>query len=356
MNTENSVKTIRLELGTLEERAARLPESMRDRFAWLGRYVDTDCSRSLDVLMDHFKQVDVTHDKTVWSKILRGRWNRTADMDECPPILAEDKFNLAVDKLRKAADQRDRGGAIPFVMTPTAQMIWDSLDLVRAADRVNRFLVIIGETGTQKTSTTKEYTRCNNHGMVVRIEAPEKPSMPQFISDLAVSYGFSRHNGYRAQKEYVLDKMNSKRTIIIENIQQLYVPRLGAKQPIFDFLKKLQEDTGCAIVVTFTPTFEKEFQDGMHKGFFEQFVGRAGGLRNFVRLPEYPTEEDCIAIAKAFGLQGAEKYGKYLSAIVREPGRIRVLCGDLQDAKIAATFDKKPLTISYLKALRKEEE
>ena len=216
--------------------------------------------------------------------------------------------------------------------------------------------MIIGETGSQKTATTKEYTRCNNHGLVVRVEAPAKPSMIQFMSDLAACYGYSRISSYQRQSEYVLDKVNARRTIIIENVQQLYIEKMGASQPIFDFLKKLQEDTGCAIVVTFTPTFEKKFQEGMHRGFFEQFVGRAGGLRNFIRLPEFPTEEDCVAIARAFGLKDAEKHAGYLAAIARQPGRIRVLCGDLQDAKIEAASKKQALTIAHLKALRPEEE
>jgi hypothetical protein len=353
---ENSVKAIRLDIGTLEERAARLPETMRDRFIWLGRYIDTDCSRSLDVLIEQFRLVDVERDKTVWSKILRGRWNRTAEGEDCPPILSEDKFNEAVDKLRKASELRDRDGAIPFVRTPTADMIWNALDFIRADGRVNKFLVIVGETGSQKTSTLKEYTRCNNHGMVIRVEAPATPSMARFISDVAASYGYSRSTTNRQQEEYILAKVNYRKTIIVENIQQLYVPKLEARQPIFDFLKKLQEDTGCTIVVTFTPTFEKAFQEGMHKGFFEQFVGRAGGQKRFLRLAPYPPEDDCIAIAKAFGLKDADKYGKYLADIAHDLGRIRVLCGDLQEAKIRAAADKKPLTISYLKAVREEEE
>jgi DNA transposition AAA+ family ATPase len=364
-------KNIRLDIGTLDARAAHLPTSMQDNFVWLGRFMDEECSRDLDLLAAAFKEVGIEHDKTTWSKILRGMWKKDSKGNELEvPILSEAKFNRAVELLKNSNRVKEMGGGIPFVMTPTAQLIFDYINIRRAPDRVNKFGVIIGETGTQKTASTKQFVRENNHGLCTRIEAPETPSMSQFMTDLAVSYGYSAQSSYQKKKAYVLEKVNRKKTIIIENIQQLYIEKKGASQPIFDFLKKLQEDTGCTVIVTFTPAFEMKFMEGMHKGFFEQFVGRAGGTRKFLRLAAHPTEDDVEAIAHAFKFKNLDQkttwpLGKdsvknvtaleYLCMIAREPGRIRRLFEDLQDAKIEAEADEKPLTIATVKTVRGED-
>src|SRR6185312_3907925 len=114
----------------------------------------------------------------------------------------------------------------------------------------------------------------------------------------------------------------------------------------------------------------------MMQGYFEQFEGRAGGRRNFLILPDYPTEEDVEAIAKAFKMTGLSdrttwpvKDGQgntikveklttleYLGRIVHEPGRIRSLFEDLQQAKKEAEDLKQSLKIEHVKAVRDEED
>jgi len=353
--TPEATSRIMLDAVTLETRAAHLPESMRDHFIWLGSFCRDACNRDIDLLQEKFKSLNIHHDKTTWSRILRGFWNRTSEGRDTPPILAEEKFIRAVELLKKDARIKEQGGRIVFVMTPTSQDIFNYIDLKRSPDRVNKLGIIIGETGSQKTAATTEYARQNNHGMVVRVEAPETPSMAQFMTDLAKCYGYSALASYPRKKSFVLEAVNNKKTIIVENIQRLYDPRHGDKQTIFSFLQKLQEDTGCTIILTLTPLFEKTLLGGLQRGFFEQFEGRAGGRRTFLRLPAYPPEEDVLAIARAFGLQQAEKHADYLVKIAREEGRIRRLFEDLQDAKISAEADKEKLTINHIRQVRGEE-
>jgi DNA transposition AAA+ family ATPase len=357
MSEETLNGQIRLDQQTLENRAMRMPESMRELFVWLGGYCREECGRDIDLLQQQFVALGITHDKTTWSKILRGMWNMSASgHPTVAPCLAEDKFIKAVNALRNDSRIKELGGRISFVMTPTAQSMFDFIDIKRAPDRVNKFGVIIGETGSQKSATTGEYARRNNHGLVIKIEAPETPSMTQFMNDLARKYGHNTQGSYARKKSYVLSLVNARKTIIVENIQRLYDSRCGDKQPIFSFLQKLQEDTGCCIILTMTPTFEKTLLAGLQHGFFEQFEGRAGGRRSFLRLPPYPPEEDVLLIAKAFGMVDAAKHAAELTKIAHEPGRIRLLFELLQDAKIAAEADKAKLTINYVRDLRGEEE
>lgn len=347
----------KLDARSLEFRAEHLPEAMRELFVWLGSFCRDECGADIDILHSRIVSLGFDHDKTTWSKILRGMWNRDSHGNPTPaPVLAEAKFIKAISALRNDARIKELGGRIPFVMTQTARDIFNYIDLKRSPDRVNKFGLIIGETGSQKSASTGEYRRLNNHGLVVKVEAPETPSMNQFMTDLAKEYGYtSTRDAYVRKKQYVLGVVNSKKTIIVENIQLLYDPRHGDKQPVFSFLQKLQEDTNCTIILTLTPTFERTITTAASRAFFEQFEGRAGGRRTFLRLPEYPPEEDVLAIAKAFGLQDASKHIDYLVAIAREGGRIRRLFEDLQDAKIAAGLEKQRLTIEHVRAERGEE-
>ena len=357
MSTQNQISDparARLDAATLEYRAQHLPATMREPFIWLGSYCREECNRDVAVLHKQFTDLGFNHDQTTWSKILRGMWQQDAHGNAtASPCLQEEKFLKAVNALRSDARIKELGGRIPFVMTPTAKRIFTMIDVVRAPDRINKFLVIIGETGSQKSAATGEYQRRNNHGAVVKVEAPETPSMTQFMTDLAKCYGFNAQDGYQRKKNYVLGVVNSKRTIIVENIQRLYDERNGDKQPIFSFLQKLQEDTGCTIVLTLTPTFEQKLTTGLQRGFFEQFEGRAGGRKNFLRLDPFPAEDDVLAIAKAFGMQEAGKQVAELVKIARQPGRIRILFGVLQDAKVLAGSDK--LTIDHVREIVGEE-
>lgn len=351
-NNDEGVRA-KLDAQTLEQRAMRLPEAMREPFIWLGSYCREECNREVDLLHKRLVEIGFSHDKTTWSKILRGMWNVDADGQPTEsPCLAEDKFLRAVQALRNDARIKELGGRVPFVMTPTAERIFTFIDLKRAPDRVNKFGVIIGETGSQKSASTGEYARRNNHGAVVKVESPETASMTQFMTDLAAAYGYNAQAGYLRKKNYVLNVVNAKRTIIVENIQRLYEAGAGDKQPIFSFLQKLQEDTNCTIILTLTPVFERTLLAGVNKAFFEQFEGRAGGRRNFLRLPSYPEEDDVQAIARAFGLQDAGKHTADLVKIAHEPGRIRYLFEVLQDAKIAAGSGK--LTITHIREMLDE--
>ena len=346
----------RLDAQTLESRAQHLPESMRELFVWLGSYTREECGRDIDILNNKLTALGFKHDKTTWGKILRGMWQQDAHGNPTQsPVLSEEKFCKAVNALRNDSRIKELGGRIPFVMTPTAEDIFNYMDAKRAPDRVNKFGVIIGETGTQKSASLREYCRRNNHGACVIVEAPETPSMTQFMTDLANCYGFNSQDGYMRKKNYVLGAVNNKKTVIVENIQRLYDARAGDRQPIFSFLQKLQEDTGCTIILSLTPTFEKTLTGGLQRAFFEQFEGRAGGRRTFLRLPAYPPEEDVVMIAKAFALVDAAKHGAELVKIAKGDGRIRRLFEDLQEAKIEAEANKEKLTINHVRSVRGED-
>jgi DNA transposition AAA+ family ATPase len=347
-------ETIKLDDLSLQRNCAAYPEELREPFMWLGWFVREKCSGSPTTLCDRARELGIETDKTNWSKVLRGKWNRDKANNPLPtPIIALKKLLSYIDKLRESDRLSEMAGKIPFVMTSTAQDIFGFIDGKRSPERVNRFGVIVGPTGSQKTATLKEYCRRNNHGMCVWMETPENGSMKEFLLTLAGKYG--RTDSYDNARRRVMQTLNRHKTIVIDNAQAAYDEKAQGKQRIFDFLRRVQDETECTVVLSVTPEFDRKITDRMLEGYFEQFEGRAGGKKGFLRLPNYAPEEDVLAIAEAFGLVDAEKHLDYLVAISRERGRIRRLFEDLQQAKINAEQEgKKKLTISYVQEVHDE--
>ena len=168
---------------------------------------------------------------------------------------------------------------------------------------------------------------------------------------------------------HIYESVNEKRTIILENVQRLYVEKAEANQPVFNFLQKLQDETRCTIILTITPVFAETLTRKLANGYFEQFIGRAGGVGEFLRLPDFAEPEDVELIAKSFGMKGLSEKTTwqegeivhkgtvldYLVKISREPGLIRILFGALQKAKVAAEAEKESLTVDHVKAARGED-
>lgn len=341
---------------SLDGIAQRYPVEMREPFMWLGWFGREECARDLDNLVARATEIGIRHDKTTWSRILRGRWNKDREDNPLPsPIIALEKFLRAVEMLREDHRVREMAGKVPFIMTPTAKDIFNFIDVRRSPERINRFGVIVGHTGSQKTATYVEYCRQHNHGLCVWLEAPANGSMTDFYKWLSAKYGGSPQDPLTRCRQRVFATVKSRHTIIVDNAQSLYRPDRENQQMVFNFLRQLQDERRCTVILSITPDFNTKLQDRMLMGYFEQFEGRAGGRRNFLVLPDYPPEEDVREIAKAFGLRDVEKHLDYLLEIAHEPGRVRRLFGDLQDAKQLAQNEKKPLTIAHLKEVRDEE-
>lgn len=346
----------RLDDITLEKHAAAYPAEIRESFMWLGWFVREVCQRDLSVLQARFQELNINHDKTTWSKILRGRWNSDAEGKTLAvPVLALAKFLKAVQSLRDDQRVREMAGRLPFVETSTTKVIWDYIDDRREPERVNRFGVIVGRTGNQKTASFKEYQRQHNHGLCTWQEAPENGSVKEFIVTLAAKYGGSWSDSYELARQRVFRTVKSRNTIIVDNAQALYKPKQGNDQQVFNLLRRLGDERECTVILSITPEFHKKLTEQMLQGYFEQFEGRAGCRRNFLVLPDYPPEEDVLAFAEAFKLKDAEKHLDYLVKLSQEPGRVRSLLEDLQSAKRIAEHETKPLTIGILKGVRDEE-
>lgn len=340
---------IPLQAATIEAIAEGYPEPLRKPFLWLASYVRNQCSRDIVTLTTRADKLGIEFDKTTWSKILRGRYNRDAEGELMEhSVVALPKLLAAIEALRRDWDRQEGVGAIAFVEIRSATAMWHYIDRIRADGRVCKFGVIIGATGSGKTASAREYQRREAPYSVAWTDAPQTPTLGQFLSDLGACYGIPRTYSFARKLNAIRDNVNETRCIIVENVQRLYDVARGGNQPLFSYLQKLQEETGCTIIFSFTPTFERAMLEGIERGFFEQFEGRAGGRQSFFRLPEYPLKKDVLKIAEAFGLRSADEHIEMLQAISRQPGRIRILFDVLQEAKRKATKKGVPLTMNWI--------
>lgn len=363
LRTQNDM---RLDVATVASKTQNYPAEIIEPVQWLAGFVREHCSGRLDLLLDRVKQHGFKEaTRNYFYKILTGRYfERRTD-----GTLAGSVANLAqiIDRLRAGVLLAERAGKTPFIETPTYFRIRDLLDLKRSPETVCKFAVIIGPTGGQKTESAKHYCHLNNSGKCVHVEAPERPTLGTFITDLAFRYGHSVWSNSEIKKRNIALSVDDRKLIVVDNVQRLWIKGAGGNQPIFSYLQKLQDDTGCAIALMFAEDRANFLLEGLEAGFFEQFEGRAGGRENFLVLDKYTPREDLIAIATAYGVAGDLTSPKspviaYLEKLSKRPGRIRILFDALQRARREADQRTKAggrvceLTIGLIREVRGEVE
>ena len=334
------------------------PRELQEPYRWLKNFVRDECKRDVDVLVQRAKDQGVTIDKTNWVRVLKGRWKTDADGNEMPnPYVSATNLLQAVTAVRNQVRVELLQGGMPFVETNTFKTIQRAVEKRMRKDRVNRFLVIVGPTGTQKTASYKELVQRNPH--IKWLESADNGSLKEFITRMAVKCGASRSISYGPARAKIFEAMmpqnGQPKCVIVDNMQDMVksdkkLLALGKNiemQPAYQFMRSLQDETGCAVVWSITPENEDQMFNAQSI-YLEQFEGRAGGRGNFLRLSNFPPKADVVLIAKTLGLKDADKHADKLMEIARQRGRIRWFFEIMQEAKDEAALDGKEFTIDYV--------
>lgn len=348
--------TVRWDDGTINREAALLPEAYQEDYRWLKGFTRDECAKDIDVLIARILKAGGDMDKTTAAKIIRGRI--TVDHDGVArenPVMNLDKLQTLIRALRDGVRLESIQGRIGWVETSVTKTMFNYFRTKWAPATVNKFGIVSGPTGSGKSATAREFQRQNNHGACVHLEAPEGGGLQEFVSRLGVRYGINPRLSSARKRDAIFATVKWRNMIIIDNAQELWSEAGGSDQPRFSFLRRLQDETGCTVILMITPMFEKTMRDQMMQGYFEQFVGRTGGVKNWIRLPEYTPSADCVTIAKSIGLVDAAANKEALHAIAKEPGRIRRLFEDLQQGQQLAKKAGKPFTFDYVSIARGDE-
>lgn len=343
-DTHAASDTLALSAAQIEINIAHYPEEIKPDILWLAGYIRTECQCSLKVFMLRSQGAGVTRAQNTWYQIVTGRYFRTGGNAAA--------VSKEIAEIREYHNRGTVKGRMPFVETSTWHMVEDYIDALRAPDNICRMGIIAADTGTQKTACNIEYARRNNHGTTVRFEAPATPSLMKLIQKWLKCY--TRKNYWRScvhAENELRDQLNERKCVIIENAQRLYLPRRGADQPLFSFLQEIQEDTGCTLILVWTKGFTQTFLGGEDRAFFEQFVGRVGGVDQILTLPEKPPVKDLRKIAKTLHVQDDPKALDYLKQWASAEGKCRILFSKLQKAKrYAEAEDSETIDLRHLAA------
>lgn len=347
---------MRLDDATVAAKISRYPEAVQEPVAWLAAYVRERCASRRDVLVDQVRKRGFkgsTFSENYFYRVLTGRYFQPDPTRGGKVLGSVANLLQVIDALRANVLLHERAGKPPFVETSTWLSLQDFFDAKRAPESVCKFGVIIGPTGGQKTECAKHYCHLNNHGMCVHIEAPPRPSISEFLHDFTARYGNSVSVNPAKMRRDIANSVTDKKMIVVDNVQRLYKAGHGGDQPIFNYLQKLQDDTGCTVILMFAAIGSDFLTRGLEQGYFEQFEGRAGGREQFLVMNDFAPREDVEAFASAYGLRGAEAVG-YLEKLSRRPGRIRILCDSLQLAKRLADSRGEKLTLGHVREVRGE--
>ncbi len=354
----NQATTIYWDDPHIEAEMQLFPKDLQESYRWLKVYVRDECKRDVDVLVSRAHDQGVNIHKTNWTRILKGRWKHDADGNELQsPYVSATNLLQAILAIQKQVRVELLQGGMPFVETSTFHAIRSVVEKSLKKDRVNRFRVIVGPTGTQKTASYKELALRNP--LIKWLESADNGSLKEFIIRLAIKCGASRSISYgpaRAKIFEALQPQNGQpKCMIVDNMQDMVrsdkkLIAMGKSietQPAYQFMRSLQDETGCAVIWSITPENEDQMFNAQSI-YLEQFEGRAGGRGNFLRLGNYPPKDDVVAIARTLGLKDAESFREELYFIGKQRGRIRFFFEILQEAKDEAAMDGKPFTYDYV--------
>lgn len=350
MTLERTV--IKKDLGQFDAKIASYPDEVKEDVAFIFSLNQTEFSGQYAMLAHLVReQAKLNYSDQYFYQLLTGRYFRPdPNPDRKGRILGSvDNVKEIAAWLRNWAIFNAEAGGMPFIETPTFKEVLDYFDAKSAPAAVNKFGAIVGSTGTGKSRMLKRIELVRNHGSTRRMEAT-RGSLARFLMKFGAQFGVPLSAATSERLERINECVTSKRKIIIDNFQKLYDPKKGAVQPVIDYIMELQDDSQATIFLGWVPNFSRTIAEGKDHIFFEQLVGRLGGMDTIYELPEYTPMRDLKAIQERMQIAGGKQALAIMKAWSREPGRQRILFGRLQLAKIAAGTKSKGLTLAQLEA------
>jgi hypothetical protein len=337
----------------IEQEAELFPKALRELYRRVKIFCREELGKDMDRVTEAFAKVGAKRDKTTWSRIFkRGRWNHNGEGDPLPsPIVAADKLVDEFDALLNQTRVELRRGQTPFVETKVWNLIRLFVEKKMRPEWVNKFGIVTGPTGLQKSASFKELAARNPN--IKHIECVDG-SKGNLLTLLAYKYGVGVNRGTSEKRFKIYESFGPDKCIILDNTQDISGKNDQEDlQEILKFFRWLQDERRGTIIVSITPNTEDAIFPKTSV-FMEQFEGRAGGREGFLRLSNQNPDSDLVKIAASLGLKNADSHVKRLVEIGTMRGRIRTFYDVLQHAKLAADADRESLSIEYIEEAMEE--
>jgi hypothetical protein len=319
-------------LAQLEAAIAHYPEPIRIEVRWLQGYFLETCLNNGELLRSTCAKLGHDKSREYFRNLICGDYFKTKASTWQTSGRAWSEFTEMMSSLRRHAKLAARLGRLPFVQTPTYHCIANFITAKRAPSAVCRIGGIIAPTGGQTSESFQFYQSLNNHGQVIHVEAPANGRLTSLQGKILEKYNSGITAIERRREHEIREQVNENRSIIIDNAQVLYLRGRGNDQPAFNWIREIYDDKRPTIILKFTEEFLGDLTGAAAKGYFEQFIGRMGGLNGLLRLPAHAPDSDLQCIARAFKL-APSAVNDYLHKWSRQPGRIRIVFEKLQLAQ-----------------------
>ena len=342
----------KITIQTIGDAISIYPEEVRESVKQIFGYMQDKCGNDRNRLVSKLKMLGHDYSAFYFYALFTGRYMKNG------------KFTASVEQINKIAkDLRDSElgkfveGRFPPVETETVRLFRDAVNAIRTPNRICKWLIVVGKSGSQKSYAAKLYATEYNHGSTIHLEAPSKPEFFGLRYALARRTGCAMRSKAFAQELHISESLTEEHCLIIDNAQRLYNPNTGNRQDCFSYLQKLQDETNCAIVLIFVrntmnASGEKDPIDeilfGDAKGYFEQLIGRIGGKENILRLDNDTPDKDLAKFAKAAGFKNGELVKSMMPVmryLDRAAGGVRILLQCLQDAAMAADAEGREVSL-----------
>jgi hypothetical protein len=344
--------TIRTDLGRFEALIADYPDEIKEDCVWLYNFRHTEFSGHNALLHAKVKQLGLDISDQYLYQLLAGKYFRRDKVTKKHQGSVETVKEIVAACRQWSIINGDSGG-IPFVENEEWLALSDYLDSVRNPENVVRFGGVTGHTGRGKSRMLKRYALLNNPGKIVHLEASRTASLARFQAKLGFCYGVPFNAKTTERLERITQSVRHNRTIIIDNAQKFFRPSDGGNQPLFDYIQELQDETRCTMVLSWTPGFTRTMTEGsaVERSYFEQFVGRFGGMDRVHELAPYIPAQGLNAIIEKFEIKGGAAAFALLKKWSRQPGRDRILYSRLQMAlQLANGEQAKRPSLAHLQA------
>lgn len=336
----------------IQAEAELLPEDLRDLYRRVKIQCRVEYGGDLLRVTEAFAKVGVKRDKTTWSRVFkRGRiTNDAAGNPMASPLVKYENLREDFQAFLTSTRVELLRGRTPFVETDTFHAIRRYVQKKMDPCWVNKFGLVVGPTGLQKTASYKELAARDPN--IKHIEANERGSLHQFITLFGYKIGVGTNRSHDEKRFQIMQWFTPDKCIIVDNVQDLRnrdrKPDVREEtHPAYSFMRWLQDERGGTIIWSITPDDEATIFKP-NSVYMEQFEGRVGGLQNVLRLPNHNPKKDLVLIAATLGLKDAEKHADELHELGKARGRIRAFFEVIQQAKREAELDRAKFTWDYV--------
>lgn len=326
-----------LSIDDMAARVAHYPEPIREETLFVQRFFVQHCNSSLTVLQGLAKQrLKFRRESTSYfGNWLQGYYFKGTGAGGRLGEQGKAEWLNFCELLREHDRVTDAIGKMGIVVTSTVRAIDAYVKDVISTPFTDKFGMVCGMTGGQKTHSLRFITRVLGFPKALCMECRARDSLVGFQRKLAKRYNTKVKKSAAGREEELEETLTEDKVVIIPNFQRaIQAGKKGMKQHIVEWLLEIQEEQRFSLVLEIMrEEFALELLKKELGGSFEQLIGRIGGAENILMLPEFAPIVDLRAISTAFKLPDSTRtMDDFLVPWSRQPGRIRIVFKRLERA------------------------